>query len=117
MYYISAMENTVTLTLERYHELLDKSEELERLSLGEIKVTSTKDGYFSEEIKIEFLNNNDAINELSELVKQSDDLYERKYKINESENKFLSMQNDSLNNQLSQIKNHWAYKLFIKKGG
>lgn len=89
------MENTVTLTLEKYHDLLDKSEE--SIDITEYPVVCRKiylkGNIHSMECDSEeliYLNETDSIKSITDFLKDKE-------------------------NELSQIKNHWAYKLFIKK--
>lgn len=109
------MENTVTLTLEKYHELLDKSEELSSLKTGKIQLTYTTDTYHRCDVEVVFLDNNDTIEELKGIAKESNRIYNEELFVCKEYNGKLINIVDDLRQELSQIKNHWAYKLFINK--
>lgn len=108
------MESTVTLTLKEYHELLDSRHELNSFTLGEIKLTVTNYTYCGSEVKVEFLKETKVIEEIKELVIDSDRFYTNEYSLINSQKRNLEIQLNQRENELDEIKKHWAYKLFIK---
>ena len=108
------MESTVTLTLKEYHEILDSRHELNSFALGEIKLTVTNYTYNGSEFKVEFLKETKAIEEIKELIIDSDRFYRNEYSIINSQKRNVEMQLNQRENELDEIKKHWAYKLFIK---